>query len=268
MGFKLMKEKTKHYLKSFVIVLLFAISILVQPMPVISSDSSTLLPQTNQPINVNKENLFDVPVTLLVGLSSSELSYREISALSGFELFTVPYRADIKNLVEQIKPSQIIIKHPSGFTGLYTPEGQLVRGIQTIAGLEVSVNTGTVPPSIIQPEVANPVYENVYYPGANTGEIPLGGVGYTPPPRGRGLKRHLLKLLTFTGILPFQYPGYFKDFGTTAQKQLVPSLLFPHIQGGIAAAAQYADAKLDAAEYENARTQPRDYMFQPVIEGY
>lgn len=265
-----MKITIKSKIKlSISISLLFLItSLIIQPLPVISADPSATLPQTNQPIDPKKENLFSVPVTLLVGLSGSELSYREISSLSGFELFSVPYRSDIMSLVNQIKPSQIVIKHPSGFTGLYTPEGQLVRGVQTVAGQEVSVNAGTVPPSIIQPEVANPVYENVYYPGAQTGEIPHGGIGYTPQPRGRGLKRHLLKLLAFTGAVPFQYPGYFRFFDTLNQRNLVPSLLFPNAQLGIAAGAQYVDARLDSAEYADARTQPRDYMFQPVIEGY
>ncbi len=255
-------------INSIIYSLIILFSVLLVPLPVICSDPSTALPQTNQPINPKSENLFNAPVTLLVGLSESELSYREISSLSGFELFSVPYRSDIKNLVEQIKPSQIVIKHPSGFAGLYTPEGQLVRGIQTVAGQEVSVNAGTLPPSIVQPEAADPVYENVYYPGANTGEIPHGALGYTPQPKGRNLKRHFLKLLTFTGLVPFQYPGYFRYFDTTQQQKLFPSLFFSNVQPAIGAAAQYADARLDSQEYANARTQPRDYMFQPVIEGY
>ena len=40
--------------------------------------------------------IFNAPVCLLVGLNSTELNYREISSLAGFELFSVPYRSAIK----------------------------------------------------------------------------------------------------------------------------------------------------------------------------
>ena len=69
-------------------------------------------------------------------------------------------------------------------------------------------------------------------------------------------------------MAPFQYPGYFKAYSTYSQEKLLPALALPNVPLAIGAAASYADAKLDAAEYNNARSQPRDYMFQPVIEGY
>lgn len=211
---------------------------------------------------------FGSPVCLLVGLSSTELSYREVSNLSGFELFSIPYRSDIKVLVEQIKPTQVIIKHPSGFVGLYATDGQLIRGVQTASESDIAIHPQAVPPSIIQPTEANPVSENLYYPGSQTGAVPHGGLGYTPPPKGRAFKRHLLKLASLAGLVPFQYPGYFMAYNTYNQEKLLPALAFPNVPLAIGAASSYFDAKLDSAEYENARTQPRDYKFQPVIEGY
>lgn len=212
--------------------------------------------------------IFQNPVCLLVGLSSNELSYRELSGLSGFELFNVPYRADVKALVGQVKPVQIIIKHPSGFVGLYSPQGELLRGVQTTTGTDVTSGADVVPPSIIQPVEANPIYENVYYPGSVTGAIPHGGLGYTESPKGRGVFRHLLKLATLTGLVPFQYPGYFMAYNTYSEEKLFPALALPNAPLAIGAAASIFDAKLDEAQYEQARSQPRDYNFQPVIEGY
>ncbi|OGI19481.1 MAG: hypothetical protein A3B68_04110 [Candidatus Melainabacteria bacterium RIFCSPHIGHO2_02_FULL_34_12] len=236
-------------------------------LPSYSEDTSLAIKAQTQ-LDPSKVPSFNNPVVLLVGLSESELSYREVSSLAGFDFFSVPYRSDLKALTSQVNPAQVIIKHPSGFVGLYSPEGQLIRGIDTTMGPEVSVNAGNVPPSIIQPTEANPIFENLYYPGAVTGSVAHGGLGYTPPPRGRTFGRFLLKLATFTGLTPFQYPGYFQHFATIEQRQIFPNLLLPNVPIAIGAAAQYADAKFDQAEYQDARTQPRDYMFQPVIEGY
>jgi hypothetical protein len=245
------------------------ISMLVSlSLPALSSDNA--VDEVNQRIETKVTDIpnFKSPVCLLVGLNSSELAYREISSLSGFEMFTVPYRADINELVDQIKPSQIIIKHPSGFVGLYTTDGGLIRGVQTVNGPQIAAVPGALPPSIILPTEANTTYDAIYYPGSNTGGVSQGGLGYSPPPKGRGLKRHFLKLGTLIGLTPFQYPGYFMAYNTYSQEKLVPSLLIPNIPTVIGAASSYADAKLDQSEYAQARPQPRDYMFQPVLEGY
>ena len=263
---------TLSYFLSYSKRLLLAVSlILVIPLETLAIDNS-VTPEINQRIITNQSDIpaFQNPVCLLVGLNSTELSYREISSLSGFELFSVPYRTDIKSLVEQIKPVQIIIKHPSGFVGLYSAEGQLIRGVLTTTATDIGY-PGAIPESIIKPTEANQIFENVYYPGAVTGTVPHGGVGYNPPPKGRGVARHILKLATFGLLTPFQYPGFFSNSKLWLlhdQNSLFPPLLFSSIPSAVTAAASYADSKLDQGEYDQARTQPRDYRFQPVIEGY
>ena len=262
-----MKLHFKNHKRIYILVIVLVL-IGLYLIPVLAYDSTSI--QVNQRIETKPTDIprFNSPVCLLVGLNSNELSYREISALSGFELFNVPYRSDIKALVDQIKPTEIVIKHPSGFVGLYSPDGQLIRGVQTVSGSEVFVPPALIPPSIIQPTEANPIYESLYYPGSLTGQIPHGGVGYVPPPKGRNVKRHLLKLASLTGLVPFEYPGYFRAFQTLDQEKLFPSLLIPQIPLAIGAGATYADSKLDEAAYSEIRTQPRDYMFQPEIEAY
>lgn len=211
---------------------------------------------------------FNAPVCLLVGLNSNELTYREISSFAGFELFSVPYRTDIKTLIEQMKPTQVIIKHPSGFVGLYAIDGQLVRGVEIVRSNDHFANGQGTPDSIIQPTEANPMYENIYYPGATTGSVPHGGLGYATQPRGRNIGRHLLKLGSLLGLAPFQYPGYFMAYNTYDNEKLFSALVLPQVPVAIGAVSSYADAKLDQGEYESYKSQPRDYMFQPVIEGY
>lgn len=242
---------------SLIVVLAMTFSFSVISVFAGNTTSSFLTPSSN------------TPVALLVGLNSNELSYREIAGLGGFEFFSVPYRTDIKTLVEQINPSQIIIKHPSGFVGLYSSHGQFIRGVRT--AIDPTIQSTAIPPSIIQPTEANPIAENLYYPGSVTGSVPHGGVGYTPAPKGRGIFRHLLKLAAFGSITPFTYPGFFTNSNTgnlLDQDSLFSSLMFPLVPTGITAASAYADSVIESREYNQARTQPRDYMFQPIFEEY
>ncbi len=274
--FNMNKITNKKEFKSNIYLALSLLIVLNLALPVFSFDSVRPVIEAQGTTTQNDTSpIFSNPVTLLVGISSTELSYHEISNLSGFELFSVPYRSDTMLLVDQIMPSQVIIKHPSGFVGLYTIEGQLVRGIETTVSGQLVNSPESMPPSIIKPTEANPMYENVYYPGSVTGTIPHGGVGYTPPPKGRGVARSLLKLAAFTGIAPYAYPGYFDRYYAGGQlgfprPQSTLGGLFAvsAIPSGIAAAATYVDARFDANDYNNARAQPRDYMFQPVVEGY
>lgn len=212
---------------------------------------------------------FKNPIVLLVGLSSKELTYRELSNLSGFEFFSVPYSTDIKKLSQQINPPQVIVKHPSGFVGLYTAEGQLVRGVETETGNEGIADANGVPPSIIQPIDTDTSHREWYYPGSLTGSIPHGGLGYEPPPKKQSRLRGLIKLAAFGSLVPFQYPGYHRDLTVLdGERQLFPALFAPIAPNVITSTASYFDSKLDQAEYESARTQPRDYMFQPIYENY
>lgn len=265
------RNKTNKFRKIIFLLLTLLLSFSTVT-PGFSFEDPYSKPQITQRIETTPEDVpnFTSPVCLLVGLQSNELSYKEISSLTGFELFSVPYRSDLKTLTEQIKPQEVIIKHPSGFVGLYTAGGELIRGVQTHEGATDTtyLHPEAYPPSIIQPHEANAVYENVYYPGSITGSVPHGGIGYTSPPKGRGVWRHFLKLAAFTGLVPFQYPGYFMAYSTYNEEKLFPSLVFPNVPLAIGAAASFADSKFEASEYNDARTQPRDYKFQPVIEGY
>ena len=261
----------KNFNKVILILILNLSFIVIFSLPNFSSESNS---ESNKDTVVQRVEtqpsdipVFNAPVCLLVGLNSTELTYREISSLAGFELFSVPYRTDIRTLVSQINPTQVIIKHPSGFTGLYSIDGQLVRGVQLVRNNDFANGQGT-PYSIIQPTEGNPMYETVFYPGSVTGAVPHGGLGYAKPPKGRGTARHLLKIATLLSLKPFQYPGYFMAFQTYDNEKLFPALFLPQVPAVIGAVSTYADARLDSGEYETARTQPRDYMFQPIIEGY
>ena len=261
---------SKTTLKKIFIFLTLCVVVITCAFSVLAKDENNNSIEKHEVIGAIPDEipLYGKPVALLVGIHSSELAYNEISALTGFELFTVPYSSDIKTLVEQLNPTQIIIKHPSGFVGLYLPEGALIRGVKTLRGAEVAVYPNSIPPSIIQPDEAAIPYPALIHSGSLTGTVPHGGLGFTPPPKGRGVLRHLLKLGSVTGLTVFQYPGYFNAYSVYDQEKLFPALLLPNIPVAIGALNSVIDGRLDESEYEYARTQPRDYKFQPVIEGY
>lgn len=245
----------------------FCESFQANPQPVISNLNSGSNVQQRIETKIEDIPHFANPVVLLVGLDNKELTYREFSNLSGYDFFTVPYGTDTTNLVEQVKPNQVIVKHPSGFVGLYSPSGQLIRGVETISGNEEIAING-VPESIVKPGDSVP-FDMINYPGAFTGSVPQGGLGYVPPPTNPTLKRHILKTVSYGAIGSFQYPGFFKGldpFDSTTS--LLPSLIFPLAPNLISTVASYVDSKLDQQEYARVRTQPRDYKYQPEVEGY
>jgi hypothetical protein len=244
----------------------------IEVLPDESLTEDNQMPEV-KPVTEKKERIFKNPVCLLVGINSNELSYRELSGLSGFELFSVPYRSDIKSIVEEINPSQVIIKHQSGFVGLYTPAGQLIRGVQGVASSDLTSIPGAVTQSIIQPAEANPLFDSVYYPGGiPSGSIASGGVGYNKQPTGKGgVWRNLLKLASFGYIGIPMYPRYFygkTNFIGSDTGSIFGSLILPAVPNAVSALATFADNKIDAAEYDQARAQPRDYKFQHETDGY
>src|SRR3989338_7334574 len=97
-----MNKKFKSFIKIIPVIIL-TLSTLFLPGFSAPSTSEPVQRVETQPSDIP---VFNAPVCLLVGLNSTELAYREISALAGFELFSVPYRSDIKTLTEQIKPTQ------------------------------------------------------------------------------------------------------------------------------------------------------------------
>ena len=57
-------------------------------------------------------------------------------------------------------------------------------------------------------------------------------------------------------------------YNTYDQENLFSALVLHNVPLAIGGAATFADSVLDQSDYENARVQPRDYKYQPEIEGY
>lgn len=257
--------KTLHKIKYLFISLVVISNSLI---PLVSSSNTD--PYFSGPFKPSQDSNTPTanPVVLLVGISNGELTYRELSSFTGFEFFTVPYGTDIMALTQRIQPSQIIIRHPSGFTGLYTVNGQLVRGVETTIANEYQI-AGTNP-SIIKPADANTSYRRMQYPGGATGSVPHGGLGYVPPKSGTNSSRnHFAMIVTNSAVVPFQYPGYFRNLNVLdGEANLFRFLLSPIAPAIVLTAANYVQAMSEQKGYDEAITQPRDYMFQPELEGY
>lgn len=73
-------------------------------------------------------------VLLLVGVKQHELAHNEMGLLNGKKVVEVIRTGNWVDAVEKAQAQEVIVKHNSGFAGLYTPAGDLVRPIELADG--------------------------------------------------------------------------------------------------------------------------------------
>jgi hypothetical protein len=104
----------------------------------------------------NQEHLLQLdsprPVTLLVGLKAFELAQQEAPTIAGRKIIEINRTGNWVDAVKKTHAQQIIVKQNSGFVGLYTREGALIRAIE--------MQDGSNP---IQQEAMAPLVEEYQY---------------------------------------------------------------------------------------------------------
>ena len=86
-------------------------------------------------------------VILLVGLKQHELSHNELGILQGKKVIEVIRTGNWIDAVGKAEAQEIIVRHNSGFAGLYTPAGDLVRPIELADGsnpIQQETRTGVI----------------------------------------------------------------------------------------------------------------------------
>ena len=76
----------------------------------------------------------DQYVILLVGLKQHELAHNELGILRGKKVIEVIRRGNWVDAVKKTEAQEVLVRHNSGFAGLYTPAGDLVRPIELADG--------------------------------------------------------------------------------------------------------------------------------------
>jgi hypothetical protein len=218
----------------------------------------------------------DLMVILLVGVSANELAEHEKKILRGKKVIEIDKTNDWQKSIISNSPQEVVLRQNTGFVGLYTPNGSLVRGLDLID----SPNPYFVNQPIPAP-VQDMVYQEVDKQGYNTGGRidPYQPIAvYEPKNNGRlaagwGYNSQLnqpntykrsavvdfLNFAPIDAVTPFNYPGHYDQVGIPAAYGLG---VLPHI-GGLFAARKRAKAEQQNFEYYQRQGAP-DYLEAPV----
>lgn len=227
-------------------------------------------------VRANNIAVYDENVILLVGLKAAELSDRERGTLHGKKVIEVSYTNNWQESIKKTEADEIMLKQNNGFTGLYTPNGDLVRNVELIQDLQ------NPNPNLIPPVNQDVVYREQFDPGYVTGgridpysaSGPLGdrqdnkqlkaGWGYNnefdKPKSKRSLVVDYLDYMPLDTVAPLNYPGNFDQHNLTWAYGLG---VIPHIGSFIATRNRAKANKKDYDTYKQARGVP-DYLERPI----
>lgn len=212
---------------------------------------------------------------LLVGLHPHELMNYERGLLDGKRVVEAMPQQDWRTMMKEVQADEIIIKHNSGFVGLYTPSGMLVKSIDMHDGSNYASADNQKSP------VQRRTYlENFDYGYTSGGRIdpyqprsvvvePMNnsslaaGWGYNNQlDQPKSKRSTLMTFLNFAPLevgTPLNYPGTFDQSNLTVAYGLG---VIPHI-GGLIASSRRAKAEKQDYEYYKQQ-QPLPYVEYPV----
>lgn len=223
-------------------------------------------------------NLDGSEVLILVGIEAKEIADHERDIFQGKKVFEIPKSSDWQNKITSMGASEVIVKQSTGFVGLYSASGFLIKPIVT--NDQMMNPAGTNPgPSYPDPNQRLTYEEYVYNPYL-TGGIPnpyalpptaepnnnarlAPGWGYNSqvnkPPSKRSVVMDFLNFVPIDTMTPLNYPGYFDQRNLTTAYGLG---VIPHIGGLIARTRR---AKADQSDYQYYKAQgPGDFIEYPV----
>jgi hypothetical protein len=213
-------------------------------------------------------------VVLLVGVKAHELAGYEQELLQNKRIIEAPKTNNWQKVLENSNASEVIVRQNSGFVGLYTPSGILLKSIDMADGSNPAKQYSSTPVQTMtyQEEVdfgyrvggrIDPYKPmNVYEPKNNARLA--AGWGYNStrnhPETRRGTLSRFLDLSPLDTVTPLNYPGYFDQRNLTFAYGLG---VIPHIG---ALAASTVKAKADHQYYDESRVNSGvpHYVEQPV----
>lgn len=213
---------------------------------------------------------------LLVGITADELADQERQILVGKKLIEIPRSNDWQQSIRESNADEIVLKQNTGFVGLYTPSGILVKPIESKEG-NPYFQDQQLPPNVQQSGYysefnrvglptggrIDPYKPTTVYRDTQDGSKIAAGYGYNPQVDQPKIYKQstLMNLLNFTPIdmvTPFNYPGTFDQMSIHAAYGLG---VIPHIGGAI---AQWRRAKAEHENYEYYKHQyPPSYVDAP-----
>jgi hypothetical protein len=175
----------------------------------------------------------------LVGISTTDFPEEEKTLLNGRNILELNFDEGWYQTAVNHGAQEIVIKQPSGFLGLYTPSGILIRALNSPENYEDNLVRAA----------GNQYYKQWDQTGYTTGgridpyrpmtmheknmQVLNPGWGYSKVREEPGIKDSIFKFLSFVPldvVTPFNYPGTFDSTGIPAAYGLG---VLPHI-GGLA----------------------------------
>ncbi len=221
-------------------------------------------------------------VILLVGLTGDELADHEKNILQGKKTIEIPVTDTWQKTINTVQADEVILKQSTGFVGLYTPGGYLIRPLETVEGNPYFQNN---PDPITAQKVGtdteftrygystggriDPYQPRVAYQEPRDNAKLAPGYGYNSHiEQPRVIKRTIIgDLFNFVPVdvvTPFNYPGTYDQLNVSAAYGLG---VIPHIGGAIVAARR---AQADKTNYDYYKTQypPSHADTTPIYDYY
>lgn len=220
----------------------------------------------------------DFHTILLVGIKPSELAEREEGLLNGKEVVQVELSENWKQSIERSRASEVLLRQNSGFVGLYSAKGNLIRTVELKDG---SNPLQTEPYAAIHQDLIEEQMDRdhgyiaggridpyrprtlIYEPQNNAQLTPGWGYNseYYKPSSKRSMLISFLNFAPIDTTTPLNYPGLFDQRGLTTAYGLG---VIPHI-GGLAASMMRAGSdRKDYDYYRQANAVP-EYLEHPTI---
>lgn len=221
-------------------------------------------------IGLNNESY----VILLVGLKQHELAHNELGLLQGKKVIEVIRTGNWMNAVTKADASEVIVRHNSGFTGLYSPNGDLVRPIELADGsnpIQQETRTGAVrdyPVLELQEKVGyqtggriDPYRPQQYISSyANNARLSPGwgyNSDYNQPRSKRSAFVDLMNYVPLDVTTPLNYAG---QFGGNRGLSFAYGLgVLPHL-AGLATRMKRGQAERDDYQYYKREQGVPDYL--------
>ena len=217
---------------------------------------------------------------LLVGIKQHELAQQEMYLLNGKKPVEILMTNNWIDAVKKVDAREVIVKHNSGFAGLYKPNGDLVRPIMLADGsnpIQQQAKVGiydTYPNSMLQNQMGYSTGGRIdayapqrYVSDRNDHKRLMAGWGYNSkydhPPSKRSAVVNFLSFMPLDVTTPLNYVGQFG--GSPSLSLAYASGVLPHVTGFLAKLKRAQAEGKDYDYYRRAQSVPEGIDRQPVL---
>ncbi len=239
---------------------------------ILMTSSSSFANIYNDPHSIGLSN--KVFTILLIGIKQRDLAHEELGNLKGKKVIEIDRTNDWVDAVDKTEAQEVVIRQNSGFVGLYTPGGELVRPVRVADGsnpIQQETRVGVYNSYPMEELYNKQGYQtggviDPYRPQeyvsqfANNARLSPGwgyNSNYNKPRSARSTFVDLMNFVPLDVATPFNYAG---QFGSNKSITAAYGLgVIPHIAGLATRMRRGQAEKADYDYYKRERGMP-DYL--------